>query len=131
MRALISLHLWKLVGAVTMAELVIVAADVTTSDPYVDTLLKGGPFAIVVALMVADKIGTHGERDRLRIENTALRNEIKELNDDLRKDVMPPLTGIATGLPEFTRLLERVALVLDRVDTALTAATTALSKRPK
>lgn len=120
MKSLLTYPLWKYLGVFSTAELVAQAAGGATADPYVDTLLKGGPFAIVLLLIVLDKIGTHGERDRLRIENTALRNEIKELNADLRNDVLPPLTGIASGLPEFTKVLDRVVQTLDRVESALT-----------
>lgn len=119
MKGLLSVHMWKYLGTFSTSQLVAQAAGGATADPYVDTLLKGGPFAIVLLLIILDKIGTHGERDRLRLENTALREEIKELNADLRNDVLPPLTGIASGLPGFTKVLDRVVNVLDRVEVAL------------
>lgn len=76
-------------------------AQTEGSDAWVDSLLKGGPFAIVLLLIIMDKIGTHGERDRLRVENTELRKEVATLNEQVRTQVVPPLV-------EITRLLPRV-----------------------
>lgn len=64
------------------------------STEWVTYLLNGGPFALVVLLMITDKITTTGERDRLRLENIALRDEIKILNEGIRKDIVPPLVQI-------------------------------------
>lgn len=124
MRGLLFLHMWKYVGSFSASTLVAQTASEVSTDPWVDTLLKGGPFAIVLLLIVLDKIGTHGERDRLRVENTSLREEVRELNADIRNDVLPPLTGIASGLPEFTRVLDRVVNVLDRVERVLQKGST-------
>lgn len=65
----------------------------TTVD-WVNYLLNGGPFAIVVFLMITDKIATTSERDRLRIENNALRDEVKVLNESIRNEIVPPLVQI-------------------------------------
>lgn len=67
------------------------AAGGAADTQWVNYLLNGGPFALVVLLMVTDKITTTSERDRLRLENIALREEIKVLNEGIRKDIVPPL----------------------------------------
>lgn len=72
----------------------IYAATGDPSTEWITYLLNGGPFALVVLLMVSDKITTTGERDRLRLENIALRDEIKILNEGIRKDIVPPLVQI-------------------------------------
>lgn len=73
---------------------------------WVQYLLQGGPFAIVLLLIIFDKIGTHAERDRLRVENENLRTKNDELNTVLREDVVPPLT-------ELNRLMTDVVKRLD------------------
>lgn len=70
------------------------AAASDPSSQWVNYLLNGGPFALVVLLVVTDKITNTSERDRLRQENTALREEIKLLNEGVRKDIVPPLVQI-------------------------------------
>jgi hypothetical protein len=70
------------------------AATASTSDGVLDALLKGGPFAIVLLLIIMDKLGTNGERDRLRLENQALREQNQKLNDTIRTEVVPPLTEV-------------------------------------
>lgn len=66
------------------------AASSSGTD-WVNYLLNGGPFAVVVLLMVLDKLTTTSERDRLRAENAALRDEIKVLNESIRQEIVPPL----------------------------------------
>lgn len=75
---------------------VIFYADTATaaSEDWFKYLLNGGPFAIVVLLIVFDKISTTGERDRLRKENDILREEIKDLNESIRKEIVPPLVQL-------------------------------------
>ena len=70
-----------------------------------ESLLTGGPFAVILLLVVMDKIGTHGERDRLRVENESLRSEIRDLNANMRNEVVPALV-------EQSKLTERL-LALD------------------
>lgn len=73
----------------------IVLADAAADAPnWVSYLLNGGPFAIVLLLIIFDKITTTGERDRLRNENDELRQEIKDLNVSIRNEVMPPLVQL-------------------------------------
>lgn len=87
-------------------------APAGTADPnWVTYLLNGGPFAIVLLLIIFDKIGTHAERDRLRVENADLRNKNDDLNRVLRDEVVPPLT-------ELNRLMAEVLKVLDTRDAA-------------
>src|SRR5690606_36367443 len=61
---------------------------------WVNYLLNGGPFAVVVLLIILDKITTTSERDRLRVENEVLRNEVRVLNDNIRKEIVPPLVQL-------------------------------------
>ena len=82
-------------------------AQASPSEPWVDSLLKGGPFAIVLLLIIIDKIGTHGERDRLRTENTELRQEIRELNKSLREDVAPLLKSNTDTMKQYVDFLEQ------------------------
>ena len=58
---------------------------------WVSYLLNGGPFAIVLLLVIMDKLTTTGERDRLKVENISLRDEVKLLNESIRKEIVPPL----------------------------------------
>jgi hypothetical protein len=81
-------------------------AQASPSEPWVDSLLKGGPFAIVLLLIILDKIGTHGERDRLRVENTELRTEIRDLNKDLRENITPLLKQNADMNRQYVEHLE-------------------------
>lgn len=65
-----------------------------SSGDWVNYLLNGGPFAIVVLLVIMDKITNTSERDRLRVENSALREEIRVLNESIRNEIVPPLVQI-------------------------------------
>lgn len=66
-----------------------------SADPnWISYLLNGGPFALVVLLVVMDKITNTSERDRLRAENATLREEIRVLNASIRTDIVPPLVQI-------------------------------------
>lgn len=84
-----------------------------TTDPgatlpsWADEILKGGPFAIVVLLLVFDKITTPAERDRLRVENDAYKKDVQELNAKLLQ-VLPPLAEISTTLKEFNHTADEV-----------------------
>lgn len=79
----------------------VLLAQESGSGDWVDTLLKGGPFAIVVLLIILDKLTTPTERDRLRIENQELRTEIRALNQELRTQVVPLLADVAKILSRF------------------------------
>lgn len=72
---------------------------------WVNYLLNGGPFAIVLLLIVLDKLGTNSERDRLREDNKTLREQNQKLNDTVRQEVVPPLT-------ELNRLMGETLLIL-------------------
>lgn len=72
---------------------------------WAEYLLNGGPFAIVVFLVVMDKITNTSERDRLRLENDVLREEIKVLNASIRSDIVPPLVQINSLMKDVVREL--------------------------
>lgn len=93
---MLSLLSWIPGALMGFTNLILAAAETTPPD-WVTYLLNGGPFAIVVFLMISDKITTTSERDRLRLENIALREEIKVLYESIRKDIVPPLVQV-TGL---------------------------------
>lgn len=80
-------------------------AQASAGDPWVDSLLKGGPFAVVLLLIIMDKIGTHGERDRLRKENDELRAEIRDANKTMREEIVPPAI-------EMTKQTSRIIEIL-------------------
>jgi hypothetical protein len=80
------------------------AADPSGSG-ILDALLKGGPFAVVLALIIFDKLGTNSERDRLREENRNLREQNQTLNDTIRKEVVPPLTELNRLMGETLQVL--------------------------
>lgn len=61
------------------------------SETWTEILLKSGPWALVVLLIILDKLTPVGERDRLRIENTELRKALQEAEIANRKDVVPAL----------------------------------------
>ena len=63
----------------------------SVGDGFMDALLKGGPFAVVLALIIFDKLGTNSERDRLREEVKTERAKNQELNDTVRSEVIAPL----------------------------------------
>lgn len=75
------------------------------SPNYIDILLNGGPFALMVGLVVMDKMTNTSERDRLRVENEVLRNEIKILNESIRGDIVPPLVQVNGLMKDIIRLL--------------------------
>jgi hypothetical protein len=84
-------------------------APADTGTDWISYLLNGGPFAIVLLLILLDKLGTHAERDRLRVENAALREQNQALNDSIRTEVVAPLT-------EQNRLMQEVVKILDDED---------------
>lgn len=77
---------WAILG------LVLAISETGGSDNWTEILLKSGPWAIVVLLIIFDKLSPVGERDRLRAENTELRKTLQETEIANRKDVIPALT---------------------------------------
>jgi hypothetical protein len=69
----------------------IITAASASSPEWISYLLNGGPFAVLVLLILLDKLTTPVERDRLRTENEQLREQVKTLNESLRIDIVPPL----------------------------------------
>lgn len=45
-------------------------------------------------LTVKDIVGNHSERNYLRLENAALKRDLKELNETVRKETLPLLTEL-------------------------------------
>jgi hypothetical protein len=97
--------------AFIFSAVVFAARMLAATDPSWTTyLLNGGPFAVVVLLIILDKLNTPGERDRLRVENELLKKQVAELNESIRKDIVPALTQVNTlnaqtieVLKDFTR----------------------------
>lgn len=87
--------------------LLLLAQEQATQEAnWVTYLLNGGPFAIVLLLIIFDKIGTHAERDRLRIENKELRDKNEDLNKVLRDEVVPPLTDLNRLMADVVQRLD-------------------------
>ncbi len=61
------------------------------STNWLDYILQGGPFALVVVLFVLEKLVTPGERDRLREENNKYKEEVVALNLVIREQIIPLL----------------------------------------
>lgn len=68
-------------------------------------LLQGGPFAIILILILMDKLAPTGERNRLREENEKYKADIQTLNNKLL-EVLPPLTEAAHVMTRVGDLLE-------------------------
>ena len=86
----------------------VVAWVLTATNPtgsIEDYLLGYGPLGIVLLLVVMDKIGTHSERNRLREENAALRDELRLANEITRRDILPPLIKVTELLPQVVERL--------------------------
>lgn len=79
---------------------------------WVSYLLNGGPFAVVVFLLVTDKITTPGERDRLRLELTASHEREEKLNVNIRQDIVPMMTLAHSAIARNTEATERVIRLL-------------------
>ena len=90
----------------TLAAWWAVESPAETSNDWVSYLLNGGPFAIVLLLILLDKLGTNSERDRLRIENAALREQNQTLNNEVRTEVIAPLAEQNRLVAEMLRILE-------------------------
>jgi hypothetical protein len=69
-------------------------------------ILKGGPAALVVFLLIIDKLCTPGERDRLRTELTASHLREEALNEFIRKEHVPLMTK---NIEANTKVLEILA----------------------
>lgn len=75
-------------------------------------VLNGGPFAIVVFLLVTDRLTTPGERDRLRAELTAAHLREASLNESIRNDFMPLMIRSIEATTRNREITERVLQVL-------------------
>lgn len=79
---------------------------------WLSYLLNGGPFAIVVFLLVTDKLTTPGERDRLRVELTAAHAREERLNENIRNDIVPMMALVHEAATRSTEATERIINVL-------------------
>lgn len=77
----------------------------TQTPDWISYLLNGGPFAVVVLLIIMDKLTTVGERDRLRTENNDLKGQIKDLNESIRNEIVPPLVQLNTLMKDVVEEL--------------------------
>lgn len=75
---------------------------------WVSYVLNGGPFAIVVFLLVTDRLTTPGERDRLRTELTASHEREERLNNNIREDFIPLMTKAHEAIARSTEATERI-----------------------
>ena len=79
----------------------------SSSPDWISYLLNGGPFAVVVLLIIMDKLTTTGERDRLRAENEVLRSDVKKLNEDIRLEIVPPLVQLNLLMKDVVKELSK------------------------
>lgn len=93
------------VVAYTWFNSLLTAAETGNNVDWISYLLNGGPFAIVVLLIILDKLTPPGERDRLRAENQVLRDEIKVLNQNIREEIVPPLVQLNTLMKDVVEEL--------------------------
>jgi hypothetical protein len=88
------------------------AAPVESTD-WIGYVLNGGPFAVVVFLLVTDRLTTPGERDRLRRELTASHEREAELNQEIREEIVPHVTRGIEAMTLSREATERVIRFLD------------------
>jgi hypothetical protein len=94
--------------ALVFSSLWLVGHVIAAADPSWTTyLLNGGPFAVVVLLIILDKLTTPGERDRLRTENTELKKQVQQLNENILRDVLPVLTQLNVLITQTVDALRR------------------------
>ena len=80
----------------------------SNTTEWVTYLLNGGPFALVLLLILMDKIGTNSERDRLRLENKELRDKNEALNTTIRTDIVGPLAENNRLMAEMLRIVDQL-----------------------
>lgn len=83
----------------------VASSHASASPDVLSYLLQGGPFAIVVLLVVMEKLVTPGERNRIYEVNQILREELRKTNEDLRQEIVPPITQIVQLVPEMIRVI--------------------------
>lgn len=96
-------------ASLVVASTTAIFAAEAASDGWIDTLLRGGPFALILLLIMLDKLGPHGERDRLRGENRALQAAIDRQNEAIRKDLLPAILEANRLQAEVIRALDGLA----------------------
>lgn len=110
---------WSLAWLADYASLFIfhVLADQSSSGDlsWIGYLLNGGPFAVVVFLVVTDRLTTPGERDRLRKELTAAHEREAKLNENIRNEVVPLMTRSLEATLRSTEVTQRAIEILSDV----------------
>lgn len=76
----------------------IIVATGSPDTTWINYLLNGGPFAVVVFLLISDKITTPGERNRLRDELSSSHLREDKLNENIRHDIVPLMTNVNNTL---------------------------------
>lgn len=85
---------------------------------WIGLLLNSGPFAIVVYLILSNKLITPGERDRLIAEVKAAQDREQKLNDYVRTEIVPLITRSTEASARNTEALEHTMRILENGDTA-------------
>lgn len=101
---------------VPFGRLVVMAGVSPDNTNYLNYLLNGGPFALVVFLVVVDKLSPPGERDRLRIELAAANLREETLNANLRDDIVPKLTRTIDALTASTEAVGQLSVLVGKVE---------------
>ncbi len=92
-------------GVATLQGIILAAAPADPGFNWTTELIRGGPFALILILILFDKLGTNSERDRLRQENQQLREANAELNKEVRDEVVPVLTEANSSMARVVDLL--------------------------
>jgi len=73
-------------------------------------VVNGGPFAVVVILLVMDKLTTPGERDRLREQNAELAKMNEALNESIRRDILPLISENTMAATRNREVVEKLLI---------------------
>lgn len=119
--------MWLTVAAMPLVG-VLAQESSSQGTEWINYVLNGGPFAIVVFLIVTDRLTTPGERDRLRTELTAAHEREAKINDNLRTEVVPALTKNIDALNASAETTERLANAADKLEAFLADADRRISE---
>lgn len=104
---MLSLHQGGIISLAAAPLIHAAASSSPSSTDWVGYLLQGGPFAVILVLILADKLAPTGERNRLREENKQYKVDIQALNDKLL-EVLPPLTEAAKTMTEVGEVVQEL-----------------------